>query len=208
MDGKWVDADSGETFPVLNPATGDVVAEVPRMSGAETRRRSRPRSERSPSGRRAPQGSRTRATAARRPHARARGRPRAAHGDRAGEAARGGAGRGAVRGLLLRVVRGGGEARLRRHDPVAVARQADPRDEGAGRRHGGDHALELPRSDADAQVRARARRRLHDGAEAGRADAALRARRSRRSPRRRASRQASSPSSRAPPRTRLRSAAR
>ncbi len=38
VDGTWVDADSGETFPVLNPATGEVVAEVPRMGAAETRR--------------------------------------------------------------------------------------------------------------------------------------------------------------------------
>jgi succinate-semialdehyde dehydrogenase / glutarate-semialdehyde dehydrogenase len=36
--GKWVDADSGETFPVLDPATGETVAEVPRMGAAETRR--------------------------------------------------------------------------------------------------------------------------------------------------------------------------
>jgi len=36
--GRWVDADSGATFPVLNPATGDVVAEVPRMGADETRR--------------------------------------------------------------------------------------------------------------------------------------------------------------------------
>jgi succinate-semialdehyde dehydrogenase/glutarate-semialdehyde dehydrogenase len=38
VDGRWVDADSGETFPIFNPATGDVVAEVPRMVEAETRR--------------------------------------------------------------------------------------------------------------------------------------------------------------------------
>jgi succinate-semialdehyde dehydrogenase/glutarate-semialdehyde dehydrogenase len=38
VDGKWVDADSGETFPVVNPATGEVIAEVPRMGAAETRR--------------------------------------------------------------------------------------------------------------------------------------------------------------------------
>ena len=38
VDGAWVDADSGETFPVVNPATGEVVAEVPRMGAAETRR--------------------------------------------------------------------------------------------------------------------------------------------------------------------------
>ena len=38
VDGKWVDADSGDTFPVTNPATGEVIAEVPRMGAAETRR--------------------------------------------------------------------------------------------------------------------------------------------------------------------------
>jgi succinate-semialdehyde dehydrogenase/glutarate-semialdehyde dehydrogenase len=38
VNGAWVDADSGETFPVTNPATGEVVAEVPRMGAAETSR--------------------------------------------------------------------------------------------------------------------------------------------------------------------------
>jgi succinate-semialdehyde dehydrogenase / glutarate-semialdehyde dehydrogenase len=38
LDGEWVDADSGDTFPVVNPATGEVVANVPRMGAAETRR--------------------------------------------------------------------------------------------------------------------------------------------------------------------------
>ena len=38
VDGAWVDADSGETFPVVNPATGEVVADVPRMGAAESRR--------------------------------------------------------------------------------------------------------------------------------------------------------------------------
>ena len=33
-----IDADSGETFAVTNPATGDVVAEVARCGGDETRR--------------------------------------------------------------------------------------------------------------------------------------------------------------------------
>jgi succinate-semialdehyde dehydrogenase/glutarate-semialdehyde dehydrogenase len=37
VGGQWVDADSGETFPVTNPATGEVVAEVPRMGAQETR---------------------------------------------------------------------------------------------------------------------------------------------------------------------------
>ncbi|MCS7006895.1 MAG: NAD-dependent succinate-semialdehyde dehydrogenase [Thermoleophilia bacterium] len=38
VDGRWVDADSGATFPVTNPATGETLAEVPRMGAAETRR--------------------------------------------------------------------------------------------------------------------------------------------------------------------------
>ena len=36
--GAWVDADSGATFAVTNPATGEVLAEVPRCGAAETRR--------------------------------------------------------------------------------------------------------------------------------------------------------------------------
>ena len=38
IDGGWVDADSGATFAVANPASGEVVAEVPRMGAGETRR--------------------------------------------------------------------------------------------------------------------------------------------------------------------------
>jgi succinate-semialdehyde dehydrogenase/glutarate-semialdehyde dehydrogenase len=38
IDGQWVDADGGESFPVTNPADGSLVAEVPQMGAAETRR--------------------------------------------------------------------------------------------------------------------------------------------------------------------------
>lgn len=38
IDGRWVDADDGSTFPVTNPATDEVVSEVPRMGAGETRR--------------------------------------------------------------------------------------------------------------------------------------------------------------------------
>lgn len=38
LNGEWVAADSGETFAVSNPATGEVIANVPRMGQAETRR--------------------------------------------------------------------------------------------------------------------------------------------------------------------------
>ncbi|WFR77781.1 NAD-dependent succinate-semialdehyde dehydrogenase [Janthinobacterium rivuli] len=38
IDGAWCDADDGATIDVTNPATGDVIATVPRMGAAETRR--------------------------------------------------------------------------------------------------------------------------------------------------------------------------
>jgi succinate-semialdehyde dehydrogenase/glutarate-semialdehyde dehydrogenase len=38
IDGQWVNADGGESFPVTNPADGSLVAEVPQMGAAETRR--------------------------------------------------------------------------------------------------------------------------------------------------------------------------
>jgi succinate-semialdehyde dehydrogenase/glutarate-semialdehyde dehydrogenase len=38
INGEWVNADNGETLPVTNPATGDVIAEVAKCGTAETRR--------------------------------------------------------------------------------------------------------------------------------------------------------------------------
>ncbi|TNC78512.1 NAD-dependent succinate-semialdehyde dehydrogenase [Janthinobacterium lividum] len=38
IDGVWCDADDGATIDVTNPATGAVIATVPRMGAAETRR--------------------------------------------------------------------------------------------------------------------------------------------------------------------------
>ena len=38
IDGEWVQADSGETIDVTNPATGEVIARVPNGGAAETRR--------------------------------------------------------------------------------------------------------------------------------------------------------------------------
>ena len=37
IDGKWCGADDGEAFPVTNPATGAVIANVPDMGADETR---------------------------------------------------------------------------------------------------------------------------------------------------------------------------
>jgi len=38
IGGEWVEGDAGATFPVINPATGDELAQVPRMGADETRR--------------------------------------------------------------------------------------------------------------------------------------------------------------------------
>ncbi len=38
INGQWADADSGETLPVANPATGETIAEVAKCGTAETRR--------------------------------------------------------------------------------------------------------------------------------------------------------------------------
>jgi succinate-semialdehyde dehydrogenase/glutarate-semialdehyde dehydrogenase len=38
IDGKWVEAESGRTITVTNPATGETVGTVPALSAAETRR--------------------------------------------------------------------------------------------------------------------------------------------------------------------------
>ncbi|PPQ30923.1 NAD-dependent succinate-semialdehyde dehydrogenase [Rhodopila globiformis] len=38
LDGKWVEADNGQTIVVKNPANGEAIGEVPSMGAAETRR--------------------------------------------------------------------------------------------------------------------------------------------------------------------------
>ncbi len=38
VDGQWIDADSGETRPVLNPANGETIAAIAKCGTAETRR--------------------------------------------------------------------------------------------------------------------------------------------------------------------------
>lgn len=38
INGQWVDADSGETIDVTNPATGDTIGTIPKAGAAETRR--------------------------------------------------------------------------------------------------------------------------------------------------------------------------
>ncbi|VVO49794.1 Glutarate-semialdehyde dehydrogenase DavD [Pseudomonas fluorescens] len=38
IDGAWVDADNGQTLKVNNPATGEIIGNVPKMGASETRR--------------------------------------------------------------------------------------------------------------------------------------------------------------------------
>lgn len=38
VDGQWIDADNGEKFAILNPATGETIAEISKCGTAETRR--------------------------------------------------------------------------------------------------------------------------------------------------------------------------
>ena len=38
VDGQWINADSGETFAILNPANGETIAEIAKCGTAETRR--------------------------------------------------------------------------------------------------------------------------------------------------------------------------
>ena len=38
INGQWVESDNKETFPVINPATGEVIAEVASCGSEETNR--------------------------------------------------------------------------------------------------------------------------------------------------------------------------
>ncbi len=38
LDGQWCDADNGASTDIFNPATGELIADVPNMGRAETRR--------------------------------------------------------------------------------------------------------------------------------------------------------------------------
>ena len=193
VDGKWVDADSGETFPVLNPATGEVVADVPRMGAAETRRALAAAERALPEWK------------ARTAKDRARVLRRLAdlmleHEDDLARLMVTEQGKPLAEARVevqyaASFYEWFGEEAKRVYGDTIPSPWPDKRihvTKEAGRRHGRHHAVELPGGDADAQVGACARGRLHDGAEARRADAALRARRSPRSPRRRAFRPASS----------------
>ena len=110
-----------------------------------------------------------------RPDDRARRRAGAAAHQRAGQAAGRGQGRDRLCRRLRRVLRRGGQARLRRDHPDLQGRRAHRRHQAAGRRGGGHHAVELPRRHDHAQGGPGAGGRLHGGVQAGLRDAADRA---------------------------------
>ena len=176
VDGAWLEAQGGGTSKVTNPATGDVLGTVPSFGAAETRAAIEAASAAFPAW--AARTAKDRANAAARvarPDAGARGRPRDADDGRTGQAARRSPGRGAVRGVVHRVVRRGRQAPLRRRDPRPPAGQAHLRAAAAGRRRRGDHAVELSRRDDHAQGGPRARGGLHVRLQARDADALFRA---------------------------------
>ena len=97
-----LESDSGETFAVDNPATGETIAEVPRMGAAETRRAIERAEAALPAWRALlAQGARADPAPLGRPDARARGRARPPAHDRAGQAARRVARRDRVRRVVL-----------------------------------------------------------------------------------------------------------
>ena len=166
--------------PSRIPSTGETIAEVPRMGEAETRRALAAAEEALPG---------LACGCSRRSAARIlrdwadlmmderRSSSPALLTHRAGQAARRVARRDRLRRVVPRVVRRGGEARLRRHDPDATCTtgaSSSPRSRSAS--PPGITPWNFPAAMVDAQGGARARGRLHDGAEAGRADAALGAR--------------------------------
>ena len=174
IDGKWVQADSGRTIVVKNPATGEAIGEVPALGAAETRRaieaahRAQARL-----ARHAGQGPRRDPAQAERPDAGERRRPGGDHDRRAGQAAVREQGRDRLCRQLHRVVRRGGQAHLRRHHPAERQGPPHPGAEGADRRVRRDHAVEFPGRDDHPQGRSRLGRRLHRRDPAGQPDAVL-----------------------------------
>ena len=189
IDGAWVGG--AATIAVTNPVDESVIGHVPKLGAAETRRAIE-------AARRAQklwaqqdrQGARRNPAQMVRPDDGEPGRSRAHHDRRAGQAACGVARRDRLWRLVHRVLRRGGQAHLRRDDPLALVDLAHGRHQAAARRGRGDHAVELPQRDDHAQGRPGARRRLRLRLQAGGRDAAVgarsgRTRRTRRHSRRR-----------------------
>ncbi len=177
VDGEWVDADSGRTFPVTNPATGETIADVPRMGADETRRalaaaeralpdwKSRPAKERALILRRLADLMLENEDDLARLMVTEQGKPLAEAKVEVAYAAS--------------FFEWFGEEAKRVYGDTIPSPWPDKRilvtKEAVGVT-AGITPVELPGGDAGAQSRSRARGRVHDGAEAGGADAALGAR--------------------------------
>ena len=177
IGGEWRAASGGGTLPVEDPATGETLVEVADAQVERCARRARCRR------RGAGRVGRPSAARARRDPApglrgdrRADRRAGAADDARDGQVARRVARRDRLRRRVLPLVLRGGRA-----DPRPLHGQHDrqgphPDDAPAGRAVRVRDAVELPDGDGHAQARPGDRRRLHDGRQAGPADAAVDAR--------------------------------
>ena len=174
IGGEWVDPAEGRTEDVINPATGEAIAQAPLSTAPDVDKavaaaRARVRRLGEHDARRARAG----AAEDRRRDRGARGRV---------HRARGGQRRQAAGGLQERR-----DPRDGRQPALLRRRRAQPRGQGGGRVPGGlhvvdppragrrrrpDRAVELPADDGDLEDRPGAGRRQHDRAQAGRDDAA------------------------------------
>ena len=181
IGGEWRAAADGRTFESIDPATGEAIAEVAHAGAADVDAAVQAARAAFEDGSAVAQaagcGARAAAEHARRPRRGARagaGRARVARQRQAGHLrARD---RHRPDDVPLPLLRRLADQDRGRGDP-GRGRRRDARlhAQGAGRRRRPDHPVELPADDGRVEAGARARRRLHGGAEAGRADAAHRA---------------------------------
>ena len=123
IDGEWVDAESGKTVEVNNPATGEVLGTVPTLGARETRRAIEAANAAWPAWR--AKTAKERANILRKwfdlmmENQEDLARP---DDRRAGQAAGRSQGRDRLWRLLHRVVRRRRQAHLRRHHPASISR--------------------------------------------------------------------------------------
>ncbi len=175
IDGQWVT--STKTFPVLDPATGSKLADVPDLTPDDARRAIDAAHKAFPAW--AAKPAKDRAVILRRwfdliiAETEALAQLMTAE---QGKPFDGSPRRGRLRRLVRRMVCGRRKARLRPHDPDDDCLAPLRNDQAADRRLRRNHAVELSNCDDHAQGRLRARRRLHDRREALGRNAALRTR--------------------------------
>ena len=173
IGGSWRDAAEDEVFDVLDPADGSVLAQVADGTVADAVDALDAAVEAQPSWAATPPRDRGEILRSafeliRRPSR----RPRPPDEPRDGQDGQGGQGRGRLRQRVLPLVRRGGGAHPRPLDAGARGRQPAAHHQEAGGSVPLRHALELPDRDGHPQDRPGRRRRLHDGRQAGPADAA------------------------------------